>query len=157
VEAYGTVDELSAHLALLADMIGAEIPDFEYLPRFADIQRELMVVEAVLATGSGGDKGKRMELDPESVARLENEIDSMNETLAPVGGFVIPGGHPIVSQSHICRTVCRRAERAISAISDKYDTPSMVFAYINRLSDWLYTLGRVLVKKLLVKDSYWIP
>ncbi len=156
VEAYGTVDELSAHLAMLEDMMRADGRFGEITGRLEDIQGDLMYVEAMLAVGKGGED-KVAALPGVSVARLESQIDRMSEGLAPVTKFIIPGGHPIVSQSHICRTVCRRAERATVAIPDKYDSSLSAGEYLNRLSDWLYVAGRKAVDILSVKDRHWIP
>ncbi len=159
VEAYGTVDELSAHLALLADMMRCEphgrLFD-EYIAALEGIQIDLMTVEAMLATGEGG--VAKVKLLPESaVTRLENLIDTMSENLTPLKGFVIPGGHPIVSQSHVCRTVCRRAERVTIVMPDDYVLSPIAGQYLNRLSDLLYVVGRKAVEILSVKEIYWTP
>lgn len=156
VEAYGTVDELAAQLAMLGDMmrlnggLDGEVAEIER------IQGDLMVAEATLAIGHGAEE-KVKRLEPAAIERLERSIDRMSEGLEPVVNFIIPGGHPIVSQSHICRTVCRRAERATLRIPDGCTPHPEVAAYLNRLSDWLYVVGRVAVKILLVKDTYWTP
>ncbi len=73
-------------------------------------------------------------------------------------GFItLPGGHPVVSQSHVCRTVCRRAERVTVRVSESYAPPPGAAEYLNRLSDWLYVVGRKAVKILDIKETYWIP
>jgi cob(I)alamin adenosyltransferase len=142
VEAYGTVDELAAHLALLADVMRGEGSAFASLAAdFDTIQRDLMTVEALLATGRVS-KAKVAPLSPEAVSMLERRIDAMGEGLPPVGGFTLPGGHVIVSMCHVCRTVCRRAERATVRVSEQYDLAPGVAEYLNRLSDWLYVVGR---------------
>lgn len=172
VEAYGTVDELAAHLALLADMMRGTSAHRIFAPvghvkmsaarklcRIADdideIQKELMVVEALLATGEGGE-GRVAPLPESAVERLEGQIDAMGEGLVAPKGFTLPGGHPIVSQSHVCRTVCRRAERSIVAASELHPVPPAAARYINRLSDWLYVAGRRVVDILGIKEKYWI-
>jgi cob(I)alamin adenosyltransferase len=152
VEAYGTVDELAAHLALLGDMMR---PDARLEP-MADaidaIQKDLMTIEAQLATGRGGE-GKVSPLPVGAIARLEGEIDAMSAGLPSIEGFTLPGGHPIISQSHICRTVCRRAERAAVRANASEATAA---GYLNRLSDWLYVSGRKAVEILGLKEKYWI-
>ncbi|MDR0907033.1 MAG: cob(I)yrinic acid a,c-diamide adenosyltransferase [Rikenellaceae bacterium] len=161
VEAYGTVDELSAHIALLADMMRAN-GDFDAeVAEIERVQDDLMRVEALLAVGRGG---KAKPLGAEPVSHLESSIDQMQEWLATARNghpaelrFVIPGGHAIVSQSHVCRTVCRRAERVTLAIPADYAPSPEPAVYLNRLSDWLYTLGRKAVEILSVKESYWEP
>ena len=156
VEAYGTVDELAAHIALLCDMM-REKGGFEAIVAgVGKIQKDLMVVEAMLATGRGGE-GKMEPLSEHAIARLESEIDEMGRELPPIRGFTLPGGHPIVSQSHVCRTVCRRAERTIVRASNEYAIPSEPARYLNRLSDWLYVVGRKSVVILNVKEMYWTP
>ena len=156
VEAYGTVDELSAHMAMLGDLMGQREGFSMERQAIERIQGELMIVEAQLAAGPGS-HDKVSNLAPVSVHKLEEEIDLMSEHLPPVKGFVIPGGDPIVSQSHICRTVCRRAERRSLAVNDPEGLLSASVAYLNRLSDWLYTVGRRSVEILSIKDTYWIP
>jgi cob(I)alamin adenosyltransferase len=172
VEAYGTVDELAAHLAMLADLartatdrLGGIVASIE------TIQSDLMVVEAMIASsgsresdrpdgadGPGRERGGRVKpLPPTAVERLESEIDAMSAGLPPLGGFTLPGGHPVVSQSHVCRTVCRRAERAVVRAAEQYRVPSGVAEYLNRLSDWLYAAGRRAVEILSIKETYWIP
>jgi cob(I)alamin adenosyltransferase len=163
VEAYGTVDELASHLALLSDEMRdngnfeAEVAEIER------IQRDLMNIEALLAVGAGG-KNKVKPLGTEPIHSLEENIDRMEEWLAAAHNdkpaeilFVIPGGHIIVSQSHICRTVCRRAERTILGIPEHYSLSPEALAYINRLSDWLYVVGRKAAVVLLIKDTFWKP
>ncbi|MDR1671473.1 MAG: cob(I)yrinic acid a,c-diamide adenosyltransferase [Alistipes sp.] len=146
VEAYGTVDELAAHIALLADMMRSRGGFDTIVADIDDIQRDLMTVEALLASGSDG---KVAPLPVGAIARLESQIDEMSVGLPPVKGFTIPGGHPVVSQSHVCRTVCRRAERAVVRMGGGSE-------YLNRLSDWLYVVGRKAVEILGVKEKYWI-
>jgi cob(I)alamin adenosyltransferase len=163
VEAYGTVDELAAHLALLADMIGDEAGLADLVADMKTIQGDLMVVEAMLATGRRADDGSgRAEnsvtpLPAGAIERLERQIDRMGEKLPPLKGFVIPGGHPAVSQSHVCRTVCRRAERATVRAAENHPMPVVAARYLNRLSDWLYVAGRKMVEVLGIKETYWIP
>ena len=156
VEAYGTVDELAAHIALLGDMMSAEDGLGGQVAAIEEIQKDLMTLEALLATGRGGE-GKVAALPERAVERLEKEMDAMGEGLPPLKGFVLPGGHPIVSQSHVCRTVCRRAERASVRVSGEYFVPPVVANYLNRLSDWLYVVGRKAVEILHVKEIYWMP
>jgi cob(I)alamin adenosyltransferase len=163
VEAYGTVDELSAHLALLGDMMQAQGSFESEVAEITLIQGELMCVEALLAVGKGGES-KVKPLGVEPTQRLERSIDQMEEwlTAARKGKpaemrFVVPGGHVIVSQSHVCRTVCRRAERETLRIPADYNPSCEILAYLNRLSDWLYVVGRKAVVILAVKEIFWNP
>jgi cob(I)alamin adenosyltransferase len=163
VEAYGTVDELSAHIALLGDMMRTDGGFEDEVAEIERVQIDLMTVEALLAVGRGGE-GKVKPLGAEPVHRLENSIDRMEEWLAEARNghpaemkFVLPGGHAIVSQSHVCRTVCRRAERTTLRIPADYTPSPEAAAYLNRLSDWLYVVGRKAVVILSVKERYWEP
>lgn len=153
VEAYGTVDELGAHIALLTDF-AAEEGLTEMTQLLDRVAVELMTVEAELALGESF-KGEIRKITPEDVARLEAEIDALSEGLPPFAGFTIPGGHRVVSQCHVCRTVCRRAERRILSSSEQHATSEPVLRYINRLSDLLYTLSRHATQKLGVEEKIW--
>ncbi len=156
VEAYGTVDELSAHTAMLKDMLAAAGVD-EFDERLTDILCTLMTVEAVLATGESGDTEKVQDVAPERIAALESDIDSLNSAVKPLTYFTIPGGHVVVSQCHICRTVCRRAEREAHRAAEITPVSANATAYINRLSDYFYMLGRRLTEILGAKETVWVP
>ena len=132
VEAYGTVDELNRILS------------------------RLMSVEALLATGQSG-SDKVAPLDPETVAWLEGRIDAMQEVLKPIDKFTIPGGNAVVSMCHVCRTVCRRAERAALRADARYGVDSTALVWLNRLSDYFYLLGRTLTAHYAVDEVLWIP
>ena len=120
------------------------------------ILSRLMSVEALLATGqSGGDKVAP--LDPGTVVWLEARIDALQEALKPIDKFTIPGGNVVVSMCHVCRTVCRRAERAALRADARYGVDSTVLAGLNRLSDYFYLLGRTLTAHYAVDEVLWIP
>jgi cob(I)alamin adenosyltransferase len=151
VEAYGTVDELNAALgvALLAEGMPGRFG--AWLQR---IQNDLLDVGADLSVpggaGSSGEEGddgspaapgrERLRVTPEYTAWLERACDEVNETLEPLRSFVIPGGTPPAAQLHVCRTVCRRAERRAIAVGEEVN-PEVV-RYLNRLSDLLFILSR---------------
>lgn len=156
VEAYGTVDELSAHLALLSDLIRERWNGAPCLDELTEILQRLMSVQALLAVGKGGE-GKLSDVPSGAIEYLEQSIDRMSENLPPVTHFTIPGGDKTVSQCHICRTVCRRAERAALRAAAEHPTAPGALIYLNRLSDWIYTLGRQLVDEFGVKETLWIP
>ena len=156
VEAYGSVDELAAFTALLADNMRG---DAALAPSGGDLNRilsRLMSVEALLATGQAG-SDKVAPLDPETVAWLEGRIDAMQEALQPIDKFTIPGGHTAVSLCHVCRTVCRRSERAALRADAKYGVEPSVLVWLNRLSDYFYLLGRTLTAHYAVEEVLWIP
>lgn len=155
VEAYGTIDELSAHVALLRDMLsGVSITEFQ--EDLIAILRTLMNVESVIAVGKGGDD-KVSDIMSGKIEALENRIDEINATLPEIRCFTIPGGHVIVSQTHICRTVCRRAERHACRAAAEHDIMPNALKYLNRLSDYLYVLGRKLTQRLNTEEILWEP
>lgn len=156
VEAYGTVDELTAYIALLADMVIEDERTESIAEELHRIESELMSVAALLAVGKGGED-KVAPIAKERIERLEKSIDRMQEELSQITKFTIPGGHRMVSLSHVCRTVCRRAERAALRAGEHNTVDSSATIYLNRLSDYLYTLGRTLTERLKVEEHLWIP
>lgn len=155
VEAYGSVDELSAQIAMLRDMLSAsQITEFD--KDLTDILGSLMHVESLLAIGSNGE-GKVKDLPQDCIKALESRIDAVSETLPPLQYFTIPGGHITVSQAHICRTVCRRAERHACRAAAEYPVSPTALIYINRLSDFMYVISRRLTMLLNVSEIKWIP
>lgn len=156
VEAYGTVDELTAFVALLADKMAGDGRLEEYVAMLRRIESQLMNVEALLAVGEGGaDKVARLKGD--AAAELERAIDAMQERLPAITKFTIPGGDERISLCHVCRTVCRRAERAAVRASQRYETDPEAVVYLNRLSDYFYLLSRTITERLGVEEILWIP
>lgn len=156
VEAYGSVDELSAFVALLADRLRPDAALASHVEELNRILSRLMTVEALLATGEGG-RDKMAPLAPECVAWLEACIDTMQAALPPIDKFTIPGGHEAVSLCHVCRTVCRRAERAALRADQRYGVDATALVWLNRLSDYFYVLGRTLTAHYRVEETLWIP
>ena len=156
VEAYGTVDELSAHTALLCDMLRQRTPDSPHISPLCDILQTLMSVEASLAAGKGTED-KVADIPQQCIELLERQIDVMSATLPKIANFTIAGGNTLVSQCHVCRTVCRRAERRAVEAEALLPNARNAVKYLNRLSDWLYVLGRTLVMTYEVKEILWIP
>ena len=156
VEAYGSVDELSAFVALLTDRLRPDAALASHVEELNRILSRLMTVEALLATGEGG-RDKMAPLAPECVAWLEACIDTMQAVLPPIDKFTIPGGHEAVSLCHVCRTVCRRAERAALRADQRYGVDATALVWLNRLSDYFYLLGRTLTAHYRVEETLWIP
>lgn len=156
VEAYGSVDELTAFIALLADKLVDDERTELLVPQLQTIECRLMTVAALLAVGEGGE-GKVSPLAEEHITELEELIDGFQLELKPITKFTIPGGHRACSLCHVCRTVCRRAERAALRAATEHPVDSSATRYLNRLSDYLYTLGRVLTERLKVEETLWIP
>lgn len=154
IESYGTIDELNSYLGLIRDQ---EIPAF-YKDFLAQLQHQLFTLGAILATEPTKDNRLKIpRISTEDIAVLEKEMDRMNEELPEMTHFILPGGHTTVSYCHIARTVCRRAERMISYLNDEQTVPETVLAYVNRLSDYLFVLARMLSKELKAEEVKWIP
>ena len=136
IEAYGTVDECNAHIGLALTTPG--VPDV-YAEWLRHIQNDLFDVGADIAAPDGGHR-ERLRVVPEQTTWLEERCDEVNATLAPLKSFVLPGGTPAAAQLHVCRTVCRRAERLAIACGEAVN-PEVV-RYLNRLSDLLFILSR---------------
>ncbi len=156
VEAYGTVDELTAFVALLADTIAEDDRFLAHVAELRRIESQLMSVAALLAIGHGGE-GKLAPIAEVRIAELEQAIDAMQERLPAITKFTIPGGHRYVSLTHVCRTICRRAERAALRAAEITEVESSATRYLNRLSDYLYTLGRSLTEQTHTEEILWIP
>jgi cob(I)alamin adenosyltransferase len=141
IEAYGTVDELNAQLGWALTVDGLPARYAEWLRR---IQNDLFDVGADIAVPetAGGDEvsPERLRVIPAQTAWLEARCDEVNATLEPLRSFVLPGGTPAAAALHVCRTVCRRGERAAVACGD--DCSPEVVRYLNRLSDLLFILSR---------------
>lgn len=160
VEAYGTVDELGAHVALLADWLAP-------LPAFAaphallqQVQRQLFTIQTLLALEPNPQHPTGIDVEDYSAqlaahcATVEQAIDTLQATLPPFRGFVIPGGNTISSQCHVARTVCRRAERRIVELysTEPHSANPAILSYINRLSDYLFILSRHILATLGCKE-----
>ncbi len=156
VEAYGTVDELMAFTALLGDIMRGEVKLSKYVESIDRINCALMSISSLLAVGEGG-ADRVVPLDKAKVSELEAEIDEMQALVQPITKFTIPGGCRVVSQCHVCRTVCRRAERAVLRAGAEFGVNCDVLVYLNRLSDWFYIMGRVLTEYFAVCERLWIP
>lgn len=156
VEAYGSVDELMAFTALLADKLAAEEKFTSLVEELRRIESQLMTAAALLAVGEGGND-KVASLKTDSSEELEQAIDRMQDALPEITKFTIPGGDIRLSLCHVCRTVCRRAERAVICASQEYDIDPEVVIYLNRLSDYFYLLGRTVTQMAEVEEILWIP
>ena len=152
IEAYGTVDELSAHLGMLASWM-KDGPDKDIIIR---TQRNLFTVCSYLAT----DKTKTplapsYTMDAEETEFLEQQIDEINASIPQQTAFILPGGSHEAALAHVCRTVCRRAERRIFFLGESTELDNEVTHYINRLSDYLFVLARKLNFVDGVREKIW--
>ena len=156
VEAYGSVDELMAFMALLTDELVDDARTANMVEELQQITSQLMTVSALFAVGKGGED-KVKPIAEEQIEGLERSIDAMQQELPAITKFTIPGGNRAVSLCHVCRTVCRRSERAALRAGEVYAVDSSATRYLNRLSDYLYTLGRCVTERLKVTERLWIP
>lgn len=128
IDCYGEIDELNSHLGLLASFDDAPVTQLR------DIQVQLFQVGFAVSASS--------KLTDDDVLRLESFIDNLTETLPPQTHFILPGGISSAAQAHVCRSVCRRAERALVTLARQHDIVPAAMAYLNRLSDYLFVLAR---------------
>lgn len=159
LDAYGTVDELSAHVAFLRDSIDENDKlnhdDFTVeLKELREILHRLMIVSTALAADSSMYE-KLPKITEGDILVIEKSIDRISEMLIPIERFTLPGGNTTISASHIARTVCRRAERESLRASEQFDIDVLSVMYLNRLSDYLYVLGRKITQNLNIEELYW--
>ena len=139
LEAYGTIDELNSNIGLLITYLNDE-RDRTFLQK---VQNKLFAVGSHLATDQEKVQLNKVSIIiPDDVEQIEHEIDAADEILPPLHSFVLPGGATGAAVAHICRTVCRRAERRILALSETCTISSDLLAYVNRLSDYFFVLSR---------------
>jgi cob(I)alamin adenosyltransferase len=153
IDAYGNVDELNSYIGLLRDHI--ELKAHKNL--LISIQENLFTTGSILAVEEGKSFDYIPELKDECVKDLELEMDRMDNRLPEMKNFVLPGGHPLISYCHIARCVCRRAERIVIALSNVEKIDDIIIRYLNRLSDFLFVLGRELALDLGVEEIPWRP
>ena len=151
IEAYGTVDELNAHIGLALTIEDLPAPYVEWLRR---IQNDLFDVGADISAPHDPQR-ERLRVIPEQTAWLEARCDEVNATLEPLKSFVLPGGTRAAAQLHVCRTVCRRAERLVIALSRKEAVNPCAVRYLNRLSDALFVMARFENLQRAVPDVLW--
>ena len=156
VEAYGTADELQANIAYLADKMMHEELLLPYVEDCRKICSLLMTTCSLLALGSRCEH-QLPHHTTEDVAWLEGRIDALQAELKPVEYFTIPGGCELSSLCHICRTVCRRAERRAIEAAENYEIDEALLILLNRLSDYLYALCRTITERLNAEEVLWRP
>ena len=153
IESYGTVDELNSYIGLIIDQ-GNDLHDKDVLKQ---IQDRLFTIGSALA--SDPDKSKMIIPDLQNIAiqLLEDEIDLMNNNLPELIHFILPGGNNAISFCHIARCVCRRAERLIVQLAEESFVDELIIVYMNRLSDYLFVLGRKIANDHQIPENKWIP
>ena len=144
VQAYGTLDELNAHLGLLA----ASLDDSRTIDFIEEIENCIFTIGCHLATESDG----TISTNGDDIARLEKEIDTISASLPPLKSFILPPGNEQAARANVCRTICRRAERAMVTLCREAQISPCAMVYVNRLSDYLFVLQRQLLQG---KEKMW--
>jgi cob(I)alamin adenosyltransferase len=153
IEAYGTVDELNSYVGLVRDQaVNNDRKDI-----LKEIQDRLFTIGSILASEPEQTKKRIPDLHESDIELLEKEMDRMDESLEPMRFFILPGGHQSVSFGHLARTVCRRAERVVIRLSQETEVDDLVIRYLNRLSDYLFVLCRMMIKDLNIEEISWKP
>jgi cob(I)alamin adenosyltransferase len=153
IESYGTVDELNSYIGLIRDQDISAI-DKEILKH---IQDRLFTIGSSLAADPEKSRMVIPDLHAADIELLEKEMDRMNETLPELRHFILPGGSNAISYCHIARCVCRRAERLSVHLAEESTVDEKVNIYLNRLSDYLFTLARMIGHRNKVPENQWIP
>jgi cob(I)alamin adenosyltransferase len=161
IAAYGTVDELNSFIGVARATL-CEMPDHtSQLAQLGAIllrvQHELFNLGSILATLPEDVHPKQARITDLEVEQLEREMDRMNQELAPLRSFVLPGGCRLNAELHVCRTVCRRAERDLVSLARVENIPSEAVRYLNRLSDALFVWSRWVCHLALVPEVLWDP
>lgn len=143
VECYGTVDELNSYIGLLRSCINEKY----YQDELIDIQKDLFIIQSLLATEDQEIAKKLPQLDSCKVSIVEKSIDAMTKQYPPIKSFIVPGGSGSVASSHahVARCICRRAERMIVKFSKENFVSPEIKHYLNRLSDYLFTLSNMIL------------
>ncbi len=153
IEAYGSVDETIAFIALLLDTLQNPIHKTFLLKAEAN----LMTIASILACNDSAILSQLPQISEKEVFEIEREIDELDSQLTPLTNFVLPGGAIPISTCHVARTVCRRAEREVIRLGEIEEVDSLIIKYINRLSDYLFVLSRKIHSELNVDEIIWKP
>lgn len=155
IECYGSVDELNAFLGVACVTAEKELPPL--LPILRRVQHELFNLGSILATPPELVHPRQPRITSAEIRQLESEIDDMNSALTPLRSFVLPGGSRVSAELHVCRTVCRRAERAAVRLLRQEPVPPEAVQYLNRLSDALFVWSRWANHALNIPEVLWSP
>jgi cob(I)alamin adenosyltransferase len=152
VDTYGDVDELNSFIGAAA----AWLNDSVLVGQLADIQRDLFSVGAQLANPkAASESSEKFHLDERRIQILENAIDQFETELPPLRQFILAGGCPAGALLHVARTVCRRAERRVVALAVNVTVDEIVIRYLNRLSDFLFVLARLVNHRQGQQENPW--
>ena len=151
VDAYGTVDELNSFIGLLKDYV----EDKKINEVLHNIQLKLFSVGSILASAGDNNFSEKVSIEKKDIEDIESNIDNMNNQLPDLKNFIIPGGHKISSYCHVCRSICRRAERKISELNNHHQINPYILSYVNRLSDFFFVLSRHIKHSDNIEETYW--
>ncbi len=152
IEAYGTVDELNSHLGAAI----SALTDEKSITTLKSIQSILFDIGSHLASDGTSDSFLP-EIKEQMIEALESEIDRMDASLEPLRSFILPGGNAAISQLHICRTVCRRAERRVVTLNNISEINPLLIKYLNRLSDYFFVIARYQAALDGIDETKWNP
>ena len=151
IEAYGSVDELTSWIGLLRDFREND----SHREILIYIQEQLMRCAVTLADEKDNQSVREFFPDKDCISVIENEIDKVESNLPSIKNFILPGGHVLVSYCHIARCVCRRAERSVLRLNNAEEVPDIIYKFLNRLSDYLFVLSRLISLELDIKEINW--
>ncbi len=153
IEAYGTVDELNSYIGLIRSF---DIQT-KAVQQLIEIQDRLFTIGSSLAADPEKSNMKIPDLLESDITCLEDWMDEMDASLPPLTSFVLPGGHPFIGHIHVARCVCRRTERLVVTLDEHDFVAPLVISYLNRLSDYLFVLGRRIAMDLNIQEIEWKP
>lgn len=152
IDTYGTIDELNAFIGLL----NASLHEATQNYFLTEVQKRLFTIGANLAS----DPDKKMitpDIKDADIQILENAMDTMDQLLEPLKNFILPGGNANIAHAHICRTICRRAERRVISLNALSQVDPMIIMYLNRLSDYFFVLARYIAHRDEISEIPWTP
>ncbi len=153
IETYGTVDELNAWLGLIADTCSIK----KLTEDLREIQQKLFVIGAMLAVKNHSVFLPVKKISEKEISKIEKKIDFITTQLDQMTHFILPGGTPSASYAHIARCVCRRSERLCVQLGKENFVEQHIVIYLNRLSDYLFCVARLIVKEQGLEEIKWIP
>jgi len=159
IDCYGEVDELNSSLGFCISLISfnSKLENKEILLKLRKIQNDLFNLGTILAVSDESILDKFPKINEEDIKYLENEIDFYNKDLDELKSFILPSGSLVGAYLHLCRTICRRAERRCVSLSEIFDIDLNILKYLNRLSDLFFVLSRWINNEIGYSEDLWKP